>query len=117
MNTRTTQEILQDTRTLLTNPRAWGKGKYDDGDGRYCLLGALIKTVTGARFAHPTVLYGATEEARSVFRPSFRGARDALQANLDSDKFSGLDQFNDRQSTTHEDVLALLDLTINKEQS
>lgn len=96
-------EIIRGAREILSDPKRWHRGNYaDDSLERMCILGALgmasdranvYATVGGIEFP---ALYRATQ---------------AVQQHIPAD-FEFIPQFNDDDSTTHQDVLNVLDKTL-----
>ena len=102
-------ELLRDARSHISDKRDWVQGCYRDGD-RYCLVAALSTAAKSPTFHTPN-------------RVERRLAR-LLVAQLPSQAsfwwrmgcFTGRQRliwFNDCPGTTHEDVMALFDGTID----
>ena len=72
---------------LLATERQWCKGKLHDGDGRYCLVGAIE----------------ATDGWPEVARVILRAVRE-----VSGRRYWRIESFNDDPRTTHADVLAVL---------
>ena len=84
------RQVLLDTREFLSDPNNWTRFA-NERYGRYCLRGAI--KLRGE----------ATYDARV-------GAMSAVLAQLASyTSYTSVTRFNDDESTTHADVLAILD--------
>lgn len=78
---------LGEVERLLINERQWCKGRLRDGDGRYCLAGAM-----------------QAAEARQLLDPIIlRAVRE-----VGGKRYWRIESFNDNPNTTHADVLRVL---------
>ena len=84
---------LEKARALIASPHHWQKGSLCNGRGRFCLVGAVQAACPRA----------VNLQVRCLKQLGF-----ALPLEFDS-----LPAFNDYQSTTHSDVLALFDKAID----
>lgn len=92
-------EIIQGARELLSDPTRWHKGWFSDGEGAFCVRGALGH-VAGT---YPTTPLETWHRLRDHLPEGFRqfsGGPDMLAA------------FNDDPDTTHADIINLLDKTL-----
>jgi hypothetical protein len=90
------QSDLIEVRRVLATPEKWVKGRYTNGDGCYCILGAG-KYVTGKGD-------GGQEFKNALIA--------ALPQNAPEDARFFPHVFNDADTTTHADILAWLDRAI-----
>lgn len=116
MAMKTIKEVLIEARALIADPARWTQGEFArTADGRildgycegavcWCALGAIRKvTMEGAE---------SREERTEALVLSYDAA-DLLQAHLAN--VIAVPKFND--SHTHEEVLALFDKAIGREQN
>lgn len=94
----TTLEVLRGARELLRDEDRWIKGDFENGVGGFCLLGALVHSEDEKCLA-----YSALQ--RQVNMMSKTGFGIAVAT------------FNDAKTTTHADVLDLLDKAIAAEEA
>lgn len=111
---KSTLQILQETRTLLSDKTKWAKGTLafngrgqavapnDPSATKWCLMGG-ISLICGAEWHAQTMdlVYAA------------------LRAQIDPSEFtslSGLGSWNDKSETTHELILQTLDKAITHEK-
>ena len=98
-----TVETLREARKLIEKPENWIKGQSieirPEGNA-YCLLGAL----------------SWTSYANGNFMPdkTYRSATSAVIDSVVARNYGGASLFNDAPETTHEDVLSLIDETIDR---
>lgn len=83
------KDVLVKTQELISNPDKWCKREMIDGDGRLCLLGAIRE---------------AADDMEWEVKNFIRNTADIPVLFI----------FNDRSSTTHADVLKVLDECISK---
>jgi len=99
-------EILRRTRELLSDPRRWAKHTYRGfntvyGVETYCLVGAMDQV------------------SFNVARPRQRAEMGAALLKTIEEQYGkpgvviSLTSFNDRMTTSHDDVLLVLDKTIS----
>ena len=103
------KEILVQARHLLQKPQSWSQGAfaYNEGDHRvsyndasacsYCLDGAIRRAA----------LRGGAREAQ--LERALNLVRDKIQV---PDNYMTIQGWNDRETTKHSDVLAVLDKAI-----
>ena len=103
-----TKDILNKAKELISNPNHWAKGSYafnkqgkevsyESNDAcQFCALGAINKV--------------SSSNPLSLAR--YRAAV-SLRKCLPKD-FNYVDVFNDSPTTSHEDVLKLFDMAINR---
>jgi hypothetical protein len=111
---------LVEVRRILSNPLNWTKDDLyapsDEADNGYCYcLAGALSLVTGRIHLDPQSSTGHWTEVQ--LGPSFKRyheARDVLCAALQSDpRYPRLmSAFNDADTTTHEDILDLVDRAI-----
>jgi hypothetical protein len=103
-------EVLMEARDLISRKEAWVQGHFQKR-GRYCLVASLSLTCGSSSFGMPNRTerrlsrLGAKQmpsNAAFLVRYRFMPARQRLIA------------FNDDPHTRHDDVLALLDRTIDR---
>lgn len=92
-----TYKLLKEARELIKTPGRWGKGSYHR-NGKYCLMGAL-RHADAEQF---TDAYGNAKVKLMKFIPTVNGVP----------SYSGIVNFNDLPSTTHEDVIRVLNKAI-----
>ena len=110
------KEMLIGARELIADPKHWIKGSYErelaGGVKAYCLIGALSKvrlrgTANG-------------DDDYDIARVAERHLRDCVQRRKIPVGFYGNKyvetaiEFNDLRTTTHADVLAVLDCAIEE---
>ena len=103
----TTKEVLIAARDLIAEPEHWIKG-------------AMAKRTRGSRVRldsdHPDAtcfcLLGAVVCAAGVGKLILEDAEDTLRVWLPANYNGQISDFNDARSTTHADVLAVLDCAI-----
>lgn len=102
---KTPKTVLKDAREFLTEPKRWIKGDlFQNGKGEAVTRpAATCACLTGA------LLIGSGGTATPERRDAFDGSVKLLEA-LTSETL--LADFNDRPTTTHADVLAVLDKAI-----
>jgi hypothetical protein len=98
------KEDLRAVRQLLSDPERWIKGAYHrpsvyDGKESYCLRGAVDHVVG----------YCSGEHWIRI-----RRLMDVSISRIRKNHIGGMVAFNDAPETTHEDVLAVLDLAIKE---
>jgi hypothetical protein len=108
----TPKEYLQQAKALLTT-ESWIKGSYFDAiDGRqmYCAMGAMQEVAS--RNEVPMRIQNIAEDflhdlavERDILYTSYSGANVKMPA-------TGIESFNDAESTTLEDVHSLFDAAI-----
>lgn len=94
------KQILIDTKTLIDTPEKWVKGVSStrkNGVDCYCITGALHEAVW------PTS-WNYHEAYMTIF--------DAIDDHI----IDGIINFNDSPSTTHDDVMKVMDKAIEKAQ-
>lgn len=112
---QTALDILQDVRKLLESPRSWTKRAFArDASGRetgnyhdaacWCLLGAINKCARVASFADPHYFDAREHIKRAVVEIAGPGSPDVPTTTA---------SFNDAPSTSHADILAVLDKAID----
>jgi hypothetical protein len=98
---KTPLEILESTKTLLSNPTHWGRKHYNrvkaDGTSCYCLVGGVrwVCSSAGYTFANFDATLAVIEKALG-----FKDEREKIT------------DWNDNPSTQHADVLSALDSAI-----
>jgi hypothetical protein len=97
-----TVEVLKQARALVARPDGWHQGDWDDGTGRVCAAGAVVKADTG--------------DARAWYAESDHAAeaRGVLRALTPKGKVGA---YNDHPLTTQADVVALFDWAIGIEMA
>jgi hypothetical protein len=104
---KTPLQILLDARAFLTDEKRWVKGAYSLGglgdEMQCCLMGALIHRGYDPQQADDTANLKAKELLAKAVGPR---VSDAFAAS------SRIQIFNDAPTTTHADVLAVLDAAI-----
>ncbi|WPH57722.1 hypothetical protein [Mycobacterium phage WXIN] len=94
-----TIEDLKAARDIVKDH--WHQGALEDGNGNYCVVGAINKATCGHGY------FCATRPGIAARRWS---ALDALNNHLPWEfQDVGIPSFNDNESTTHADVLTLFD--------
>jgi hypothetical protein len=90
---KSTQEILIAAKALIDTPEKWGKGAWRS-KGCFCAIGAVLEAqgMTGR------AAYGGASELALM---------DVLPRGIGS-----VEDFNDRPSTIHADIMALFDRAI-----
>lgn len=91
---------------LLNKPERWRKGDYE---GYRTEDGYLVPI--GNRKPNCWCLYGAIEEVYPRSKDQERvekKLKEAIQQHLKTNRFWGIESFNDRKSTSFEDVQAVL---------
>jgi hypothetical protein len=98
--TSTVIEILKGAREILSEPARWHKGDTQSADGSaVCLRVACMRAAgVNTHAYHPVVAHGPYYEALIQLKQR------AGTANVE--------EFNDADDTTHQDVLDLLDKTL-----
>jgi hypothetical protein len=101
-------EILMDARSRIDSPDRWLKGDLRKGN-RHCLVAALAMACRNPQFDQPSgterrlILAMARQLPRGLGR---------LQRMICFKPMQRLIRFNDSRRTTHNDVMALFDRTI-----
>lgn len=83
-------------KAIIINPDHWIKGVIYDGNQRRCAIGAVR-----------AVMFG-------VYDPHYNAVVRALHPDKGED---GVYDFNDDNSTTHADVIAMFDAAIERERA
>jgi hypothetical protein len=83
-------DVLIQARSLIASPDKWIKGDMKDDQGRFCLVGAINEI--------DALGVGGVEAKRTLAKVCGRPPVD----------------FNEDKRTTHEDVMRVLDLAIEK---
>lgn len=96
----TALEVLRKARSLIKNEKDWCKGSAYNSEGQRCIIGAI----DGA------LRYGQVHDVK------FLQLLEELESYLPTDAGLTLVEFNDAASTSHADVLAVLDRAIAKEE-
>ncbi len=102
-------ELLRDARSHISDKHNWVKGRYRDGD-RYCLVATLSTVAKSPTFHTPNRVERRLARCLAAQLPS----QVPLWARMRC--FTGRQRliwFNDSPGTTHEDVMALFDGTID----
>jgi len=102
-------ELLTDARSRICNPKSWVQGRFEDRD-RHCLVAALSLACASHSFELPN----RTEKrlARLVAKQISPDAPFMTRCWLVPPR-QRLMSVNDDPYTTHDDVMALIDRTIN----
>lgn len=100
------KDVLEDAKVLLE--RRWARGHYTDGEGGYCLAGAINIAAGEMIDLNGAIVYAPHTVAVK---------RLALDARLHASEclpepFESLPTFNDSPGTTLADVLGVLDKAI-----
>jgi len=96
-------EVLKAARASITDPDNWAQGEFRDQDGRMCLAGAILDAAGYAVDGGVCLLGDAAVPWQ------LHPAISAVQSDLND---RAIPVFND--TSTHGDVLALLDRVIAK---
>lgn len=101
------KQILKDARQLLADPKHWSKGAY--ARTQYGLLSIAVSSPKAACFCLIGAIkrVGGTEQSDEVYCLASIIAPTVVLPNA-----VDVIDFNDATSTTHADVLALLDKAI-----
>ena len=99
-------KIVKDARDLIKDERNWIKGKYE-GQNSYCMLGAIRKAAAGDPYIQPSgphfdVYFRALDTIRKVVDGS------------DLYPLTDIAKFNDDKSTTHKDVIRVMNKALRK---
>lgn len=100
--------MLHETRDLIHKPAHWCKLTYRTETGQYCLMGAM-HVAGGAR------VMGTYGKAVKAVRLEI--AKIDSEAGRVHTCHNSITSYNDDSTTTHEDVLALLERTILTEEA
>lgn len=92
-------EIIQGAREILSDPKRWHKGWFTDGQGAFCVRGALAHVAGNVAMTPLEPWVRLRDHLPEDFR-HFAGGPDMLAA------------FNDHPDTTHQDIINLLDKTL-----
>lgn len=95
----TVAEDIKTARDIVA--KRWYKGGLTDGEGNVCALGALNVACLGSVHAFVIDNRGRREEARNE-----------LERHLPDQRWPDLVDYNDAESTTHEDIVNLFDKTL-----
>ncbi len=90
-----TKTLLSAAKNLLQEEKRWGKGQFF-GEKCFCIIGAIHKAKGGNNF----------ETRVKAIRKLHKSLADIFPAHLD------IIEFNDSDSTNHDDVLELFDYAI-----
>lgn len=103
----TVAQVIEQVKDTLKEPGSWTQGAAGKKDGAYatldkatcfCILGALWKN---------------TSELNAEGSDGYR-AEELMHELAKSKGFYNIPCFNDNQNTTHKDVIAFLDLAIER---
>ena len=120
---KTTVQILEEAKVLIDTPDKWGQGFYasyqpgrlsqneienaclpmEAGATRFCIKGAMTRT-DGVNMEPYHVV---TED-----HPTLKKALRFVEAALPPQWYGEIAKFNDAETTTHTDVMAVLDKAI-----
>jgi hypothetical protein len=105
------REFLTEVRALLASPHRWLKYEFTNGLGSYCLVGA-IGTVQHIKFGNLGD-WDVSELASHLLMSALdtRG-HDRGHLEVRGEHGFNLALFNDASSTTHDDVLDLIDAAL-----
>lgn len=99
--------VLKQARKLIENPDNWIKDKYEDGTGKYDLCGAIALVVSemcGGVNVKIELQYTVSSHAYS------RLADNQAVSKFNTGTAEGrLLNYNDSETTTHADILKLID--------
>ena len=103
MSTTIRRQILIGALNILTGPEKWLKGRYKDGKGNFCLLGAIIKS------SEQLGVYTETHEGKLEHTKVHLKSRYVLGYHI-AEKLghASIPSFNDAAETTFEDVQNVL---------
>lgn len=99
-------KIILDAREFLSDPARWFKGQFEsDEDGEFCVLGAIgYADDDWEEYCPSDARVQAAVRLANTLSPSW---------SLHTDAVSFVAAFNDDPTTTHADVLDLLDRAAN----
>jgi hypothetical protein len=101
---------LRRTRTLLSDPTHWCKGSHSrqraDGGYEYCLVGGLHFDIA--------IVADVSEEGMDIRNTADEALHQAAEELGLLNTYESLIHFNDMNSTTHSEVLAVIDLAITR---
>lgn len=119
------REILVKAKELIATPEQWTKGHFGrDAEGNQvdldsdacvgrCLMGAVYR-------AQRILTNEAEPEERFGYSVAVRDAvvqlNECLPADAVEGQWANIPEFNDYQSTTHADVIAVIDCALEKTQ-
>lgn len=92
MSKQGAKRLLQEARSKISNPKRWIRYRLFDGQGGFCMLGAIRTSATGKY----------TAASRHL-------AQLAMEAQIGS---TPMPVFNDLSTTTHKDVMEVFDKAI-----
>jgi hypothetical protein len=101
-------EILMDARGMIDSPDRWLKGNFRKED-RHCLVAALALACRNPQFDQPS---GTERRLIRAMARQLPGGRSRLQRMICFNPMQRLIRFNDSRRTTHDNVMALFDRTI-----
>jgi hypothetical protein len=101
-------EILLNARSRIDNPNRWLKGDFRKDD-RHCLVSALTMACRNPQFAQPS---GTERRLILAMARQLPGGWGRLPRMICFKPMQRLIRFNDGPCTTHGDVMALFDRTI-----
>jgi hypothetical protein len=108
------REFLTEVRALLASPHSWMKYEFTNGSGGYCLVGA-IGTVQRLKFGKFGTFgeWDVSDLAYHLLMSALdtRG-HDRGHLEVRGEHGFNLALFNDASSTTHDDVLDLIDAAL-----
>ena len=102
-------ELLTDARSCICNRKSWVQGRFQDGD-RHCLVAALSLACASRSFQLPNRM--EKRLARLIAKQIPPDAPFMTRCRLIPAR-QRLMSLNDASYTTHDDVMALFDRTIN----
>lgn len=106
MNQAAAVECIQDARKVLSDPKRWHKGDFTNGEGAYCVRGALLP---GKPCSQPLVAAAVWAQELLVEHIPGDFVDVLIREGLIKERLAA---FNDHPDTTHEDILNLLDKTL-----
>lgn len=95
---------MKDARDLIKDERNWLKGQYE-GQNSYCMLGAIRMAVSGDPYIQPS---GSID-----YDVCYR-ALDAIRKAVGGSVIFDIVKFNDDKSTTHKDVIKVMNKALRK---
>lgn len=104
--TETTREVLEQAKQIVL--RGWCQGSYTDGQGNYCLKGAIGLAAGVLKDEDGHMGY------KTLDLPELRLDRDAYARVVEQlpEPFESIPTYNDWPETTKADVLVILDKAI-----
>lgn len=105
---REVHDVLLRGRELILSPNSWTKRTLVRPGPQYCAMGALAMAYLEPRQEPSNI----NRMQSSLLRPPVLRARITLEEDIPEHRT--ITNYNDRISTTHEDIIILYDQAINK---